>query len=102
MMLLDLYDGYAVIAIHWTELRHVVDTLDGIDPPEGMSSEHMTSLHAALEAAMLAGRFQVELPVEDEKTLRQVRRELGLRDWQPSDALYERRFTLDTATVDEA
>jgi len=102
MMLLDLYDGCAVIAIHWIELRHVVDILDGIDPPDGMSAEHMTSLHSALEAAMLAGRFQVELPVKDEKTLRQVRRELGLRDWQPSDGLYERRFTLETATVDEA
>jgi len=66
-----------------------------------MSSEHMTSLHAALEAAMLAGRLQVRLSSEDDKTLRQVRRELGLRDWQPHEALYERRFTLDTATADE-
>ena len=80
MQLLQMYDGHAVVAIHWTELRVLVEALEGHDSSQVSDLAHGDTLAVAFEAMMYAGKLQVAV---GDVTLRQFRAEQGLRDWQP-------------------
>lgn len=85
MMLLDRYEGHAVVAIHYDELRLLVEAFSAVDPGIVKEIEHVSTLSAAFEAMMYAGRLQTQI---GDVTLRQFRAERGMRDWQPEDYLY--------------
>lgn len=87
MKLLDMYDGFAVVAIHWTEAQLVFKALDKHEPADTKETELVDTMGTAWEALTFAGQLQVKTP-EPQMTLRCFRAKQGFDDWQPSEALY--------------
>lgn len=69
MRITNLYDGYAVIELHWEEARILVAAIGDGDlnvPKEIGDWRHAENFKALLEALALAGRLQL-LSAETEK-----------------------------------
>jgi len=84
MKIVDMYDGFMVLEIHWTEAVHVVEALKEYDPEESRDGLAVDSLATAFEAGTYAGKLQVsaELIAAEDIQMSRFRCRLGLRgDW---------------------
>lgn len=87
MKLLDMYDGHAIVQIHWSEMGPMVEALD-----VATDNEALATIQTFFEALMYAGRLQVKVgDLSGEATLRQFRLDHGIRDWQPHEVIYGRK-----------
>lgn len=80
MKLIEVYDGFLVAEIHWTEARHVVAALKGYRPEDTHQGLAVDSLATAFEAATYAGKLQLISGESEAMLLSRFHRDHGLSD----------------------